>query len=70
MLGLIFTEKRQMNNKIVVLMLAILGLTAFELLFEARARYLYIYAPIYLILSMLGLNKVVFTIAKLKLKNS
>ncbi len=37
------------------MMLAIIGLTAFELLFEARARYLYIYAPVYVMLGVNGL---------------
>jgi hypothetical protein len=58
MLGLINTRKYQLNNKITVLMLSILGLTAFQLLFEARARYLYIYTPIYICLSVLGLKNI------------
>lgn len=37
------------------MMLAIIGLTAFELLFEARARYLFIYAPVYVMLGVNGL---------------
>lgn len=39
-----------------ILMLGIVGLTLFELLFEARARYLFIYAPIYIILCIYGLD--------------
>lgn len=66
MLGLLFIKQCCMNNKIAVLMLSILGLTVFELLFESRARYLYIYAPIYIILSILGLKNVVFQVTKLK----
>ena len=38
------------------LMLSILALSAFELLFEARARYLYIYAPLYIALAVRGLD--------------
>jgi hypothetical protein len=53
MLGLMV---RRIDHNIAVLMLSILGLTAFELIFEARARYLYIYAPIYICLGMLGLR--------------
>ena len=34
---------------------AILGLTLFELLFEARARYLFGYAPVYVMLAGVGL---------------
>jgi ABC-type Na+ efflux pump permease subunit len=40
-----------------ILIAAILGLTIFELLFEARARYLYCYAPVYAILGVLGLRQ-------------
>lgn len=39
------------------MMLSIIGLTIFELLFEARARYLFTYAPVYIILGTLGLWK-------------
>lgn len=37
-----------------ILMLAIVGLTIFEMLFEVRARYLFLYAPIFCILATLG----------------
>ena len=37
-------------------MLAILGLILFELLFEARARYIYTYVPIFCVLAALGMN--------------
>ena len=40
-----------------VLMLSIIGLTAFELLFEAGPRYLYIYAPIFCVLAAIGTSK-------------
>lgn len=38
------------------MMLSILALSAFELLFEARARYLYIYVPLYIALAVRGLG--------------
>lgn len=41
-----------------VLMLAVIGLTAFELLFEARARYLYTYVPVYCVLAALGMQEI------------
>lgn len=44
----IFGVKRK-NDIYVVLKLCIIGITLFELLFEARARYLYLYVPIYII---------------------
>ena len=40
-----------------LIMLTIIGLTLFELLFEARARYLYIYAPFYIFLAVYGVNE-------------
>lgn len=39
-------------------MLAVIGLTAFELLFEARARYLYTYVPVYCVLAALGMQEI------------
>ncbi len=41
-----------------ILMLAVIGLTLFELLFEARARYIYIYVPIYCILASIGFENI------------
>jgi len=38
-------------------MLSIVGLTLFEVLFEARARYLYTYAPVFCILASSGIEK-------------
>ena len=40
------------NNEIYVVMLAIIGLSLFEILFEAKARYLFIYTPYYLLLAI------------------
>ena len=37
-------------------MIGIIGLSLFELLFEARARYLYIYVPLYIILAIYGIS--------------
>ena len=37
-----------------VLMLSVIGLTIFELLFEARSRYLYAYVPLYILLAIYG----------------
>ena len=38
--------------------LSIIGLTIFGLLFEARARYLYSYAPVFVLLSCFGMNEI------------
>jgi hypothetical protein len=48
-----FTQKSSEKN---VIMLAIIGLTIFELLFEARARYLYTYVPLYIVLAIYGID--------------
>lgn len=64
------------KRKLSALMLAIIGLTVFELLFEARARYLYTYAPIYCILATLGIKNALnfvdngITVFKLKFVKS
>lgn len=42
-----------------VLMLSVIGITLFQTIFEARARYLYLYAPFYV---MLGVSGVFFTV--------
>lgn len=41
-----------------IIMLGIIGLTIFELIFEARARYLFTYVPLYIILAMYGFDHV------------
>lgn len=48
----VFCGKR--NKQESVIMLAIIGLTIFETVFEARARYLFTYIPMYIILAIMG----------------
>jgi hypothetical protein len=38
------------------LLLAMLGITLYGAIFEARARYLYIYAPVYIVLAVCGMK--------------
>lgn len=64
MLGLIFIDKLKPDYRLLVLMLALIGLTMFELIFEARARYLYIYSPIYIALSVVGLKNILYRFRK------
>lgn len=58
------------NNKkeanYITLQLCILGITLFELLFEARARYLYLYVPIYILIYILKGDYIENYIGKLK----
>ena len=48
---------KENRQEIIVLMLSIVGLTLFEVLFEARARYLYTYAPVFCILAAIGIER-------------
>ena len=41
---------KKVNIECLVMLTTIIGITIFELLFEARARYLYIYVPIYILI--------------------
>lgn len=51
----VFQNKKELS----VIMLAVIGLTVFELLFEPRARYLYTYAPFYIILAVSGIQMII-----------
>ena len=45
------------EERLAVVMLSLIGITLFELLFEARARYLYCYVPIYILMASMGMNR-------------
>jgi len=66
-------QKKNVKNKdktelIKVLQISILGLTLFELLFEARARYLFSYSTVYVLLAAVGLEVLLAQIQKYKKK--
>ena len=46
------------DRRIAAPMLAVMELMLFELLFEARARYLFAYAPVYILLAAVGMNEI------------
>lgn len=46
------------SRVIVSMMLGVIGLIVYEMLFEARARYIYTYVPIFILLAVFGLAKV------------
>jgi len=46
------------HRTVSVAMLALIGLTIFETVFEARARYLYCYAPLYILLAAMGTGRI------------
>ena len=50
------SEKHKSECTLAAMMLALIGITLFETIFEARARYLFIYAPTYLTVGMMGLR--------------
>ena len=45
------------DARISVIMLSLIGLTIFETVFEARARYLFCFAPLFIILSVSGMRQ-------------
>ena len=44
------------DERLSVIMLSVIGFTLFETLFEARARYLLCFAPLYIMLCTMGLH--------------
>lgn len=52
------------NDNLYVLALSIIGITLFLLLFEARARYLYLYSSYYILLAGIGLQGIIEMINK------
>lgn len=51
--------RKQLQNTTLVVLLALMGITAFVLLFEGRSRYLYIYVPFYIMAGILGAKRMV-----------
>ncbi|WP_314991842.1 hypothetical protein [uncultured Gemella sp.] len=59
-----FLKMKYLNNNVRVLYLALIGLFIFESIFEARARYLYTYVPIFIVTAILGLKALIDKINK------
>ena len=55
--SLLSVIKADKSHPILVAMLGIMGLVLYELLFEARARYIYTYVPIFIMLATIGLSQ-------------
>ncbi len=53
---MLFSCLKSKDKDVLVVQLSLIGLFLFEMLFEARSRYLFIYVPYFIILSNLGLN--------------
>lgn len=54
----IFTSNLNTDIRHSTLMLTIIGLTLFQLIFECRARYLFLYTPIFILLGVDGLKNI------------
>ena len=61
---------RKFDDKVSAICLSLFGLSLFLLLFEARARYLYLYSSYYIILAVLGMEKIYCLIKNKVLLNS
>ena len=64
----IFSIFKIRNHELLVINLTIIGITLFLLLFEARARYLFLYSPYYLLLFVIGTANIYIKIDS-KMKN-
>lgn len=54
----VFSAIRLRNSRIILtMMLGVIGLIVYELLFEARARYVFTFVPIFIILAVMGLTR-------------
>lgn len=51
-------DKDKMKNSELAICLSLIGIIIFELLFEARARYIYIYVPLFILYGMSGIEQI------------
>lgn len=63
---LIFKRRKAYADEIMIYQMALIGSGLFQMLFEARARYLYIYFPVYLIIAILAWKEIYISIKRLK----
>ena len=56
----IYAILKKFDKNISVIFLSLIGLTLFVLLFEARARYLYLYSTFYIIIAVLGIEALIY----------
>ena len=62
LLLLLFCYSKKNNREILVIQLSLIGLVLFEILFEARSRYLFIYVPYFIILAIFAINKIMLNL--------
>jgi len=63
-LAAVASLKRKHGEADNILMLSVVGLFLFETVFEARARYLFIYAPVFVLLAGLGAYRIWSSVGK------
>lgn len=51
---------KKIDRNLAVAFLSLIGLTLFLLLFEARARYLFLYSSFYIIIAVLGIETILY----------
>ena len=49
-----FRKREQINSVLLVAVLSLIGITLFQTVFEARARYLFNYSPFFIFVSAIG----------------
>ena len=57
----VFKRPDQKGDEMSVMLLSLIGVTLFVTLFEARARYLFPYAPIFIVSAVVGLYMILQT---------
>ena len=55
--GITLFQKKQVSDTELIVMLALIGLFLFVTMFEARARYVYVYVPLYILMGMRGYDR-------------
>ena len=66
----LFSILKKKNTEIGIVMLSLVGLTLFELIFEARARYLFCYVPLYILLAVIGFSNILSVKQKIMRKKN
>ena len=62
-----FSYNDSKSRKIAIIILALIGLFLFETIFEARARYIFVYVPLYIFIGVIGIkNTLNWTCRKIK----
>ena len=66
-LGTVFYNTSENKEVVILLWITLIGVFLFESLFESRARYIYTYSPVFIVLSVIGLQTIFQKLDKLPL---